>query len=150
MAKGSSVGIYAIIDQVTFDKDGPSPNLIRISGVFAVPVPMSSADYQAPQRGYLYFRIPPGAEHAAQEDWKQLKAAEGTRQVVGFAFYWVPNPADPGGNPHHSLEVSIHLNGESAQPEDYPISNPNGVVRAGTRDSDFDPRVAASLLNFVK
>ena len=31
-AKNVNVGIYAVIDQVTFDPDGASPNLVRISG----------------------------------------------------------------------------------------------------------------------
>ncbi len=73
-AKSSSIGIYAVIDEVKFDQDGPSSNLVRISGVFIVPRPMSSGEYQTPQRGYLYFRISPGAEQAARKDWNQLKA----------------------------------------------------------------------------
>ena len=67
-AKSSSIGIYAVIDEVKFDQDGPSSNLVRISGVFIVPRPMSSGEYQTPQRGYLYFRISPGAEQAARKD----------------------------------------------------------------------------------
>src|SRR5580693_4212635 len=72
-AKNVSVGIYAVIDQVTFEPDGASPNLVRISGVFVVPIPLSSGDYRTPQRGYLYFRIRPGMEQASRKDWNQLK-----------------------------------------------------------------------------
>jgi hypothetical protein len=143
-AKGSSIGIYAVVDKVIFDKDGPSPNSIRISGVFVVPVPMSSGSYKDPQQGYLYFRIPSGAEQAARADWDKLKAAAGTGQVVGFAFYWVPDPSDTNGNPHHSLEVTLHASGDAASPEVYPLSHPKGIVRAGD-ESDFDNRVAAQL-----
>ena len=88
-AKNVSIGIYAVIDQVTFEPDGASPNLVRISGVFVVPIPMSSGDYRTPQRGYLYFRIRPAMEQASRRDWNQLKSIAGTGQVVGFAQYWV-------------------------------------------------------------
>ena len=52
-AKNGTIGIYAVIDQVTFEPEGPSPNFIRISGVLVVPVPMSSGQYRSPQRGYF-------------------------------------------------------------------------------------------------
>src|SRR5438874_13797177 len=61
-AKRSSIGIYAVIDEVKFDQYGPSSNLVRISGVFSVARPMSSGEYQTPQHGYLYIRISPGSE----------------------------------------------------------------------------------------
>ena len=41
IAKGTGVGIYARIDDVAFEK-GSSGRLVGISGVFEVPVPMSS------------------------------------------------------------------------------------------------------------
>lgn len=143
-AKGTGVGIYAVIDQVTFDQDGPPPNLVRISGVFIVPVPMSSGAYKAPQRGYLYFRIPPGAEQAVRKEWNELKTVAGTGQVVGFAFFFVPNPSDPWGNPHHALEVKVHTDGDATPPDIYPILHPKGVVKAGDQDI-FDGKVAAQL-----
>jgi hypothetical protein len=63
IAKNASIGIYAIIDHVTFEPDAGPPSSIRISGIFVVPVPMSSGNYRSPKRGYLYFRIAPGTEH---------------------------------------------------------------------------------------
>jgi len=149
-AKGSGVGIHAVIDQVTFDQDGPSPNAIRISGVFMVPVPMSSGAYQDPQRGFLYFRLASGDEQAVRKEWKQLRAVAGTGRVVGFTFYWVPNPGDPGGNPHHALEVSVHKNGEAASPEDYPLPFPDGIVQSGEKGGHFDERVVAEFQKAAK
>jgi hypothetical protein len=128
VAKGVSVGIYAIVDQVTFEPNGSSPNFVRISGVFVVPVRMSSGSYQRPQKGYLYFRIAPGTEQATRRDWSELRAVAGSGKVVAFGDYWVPNPDDPQGNPHHSLEVTVHAEGDSATPEVYPI--PGGVMKA--------------------
>jgi hypothetical protein len=106
---------------------------------------MSSGEYQTPQRGYLYFRVSPGAEPAARKDWTQLKAVAGTGQVVGFAFYWVPNPSDPQGNPHHSLEVKVRSDGDAAPPDVYPIPHPKGVVKAGDHDHAFDEKIGAQL-----
>ena len=45
-AKSSSIGIYAVIDEVKFDGDASSPNFVRISGVFIIPRPMSSGEYR--------------------------------------------------------------------------------------------------------
>jgi hypothetical protein len=45
IAKNVSVGIYGIVDQVTFEPAGNSPNFIRTSGVFVVPVTLSSGSY---------------------------------------------------------------------------------------------------------
>jgi hypothetical protein len=143
-AKHGSIGIYAVVDEVTFEP-GASPNLVRISGVFAVPFPMSSGDYRTPQRGYLYFRIRPGMEQASRKDWSELKSIAGTGQVVGFAQYWVPNPGDPNGNPHHSLEVTVHADNDATSPDAYPLPNLKGIVKHGDKgDPDFD-KIAAQL-----
>jgi hypothetical protein len=130
-AKNCTVGIYAVIDRVTFEPEGSSPKLIRISGVFVVPVPWSSGNYKDPQRGYLYFRIRPGMEQATRKDLNELKAVAGTGQVVGFAEYWIPNPGDPSGNPHHSLVATVHAENSAASPDDYPLPNHKGIVRHG-------------------
>ena len=62
IAKNAGIGIYAIVDGVTFEPDTGPPNFVRLSGVFAVPVPMSSGSYRSPKRGHLYLRIVPGME----------------------------------------------------------------------------------------
>jgi len=143
IAKNATIGIYAVIDRVTLEPDGPSPNFIRISGVFVVPVPISSGQYLGPQRGYLYFRIPPGMEQAARKDWNELKTVAGTGRAVGFGQYWVSNPDDPQGNPHHSLEVRVQTDPDALSPEVYPFPHPKGIVKAGDKeDFQFDTIVA--------
>jgi len=143
VAKNATIGIYAVIDAVTFEPDGPSPNFIRISGVFVVPVPISSGHYKSPQRGFFYFRIPPGMEQATRRDWSELKTVAGTGRAVGFGQYWVSNPNDPQGNPHRSLEVRVHMDGEAASPEVYPLPHRKGIVKAGDKeDFQFDNIVA--------
>jgi hypothetical protein len=142
-AKNATIGIYAVIDAVTFEPDGSSPNFIRISGVFVVPVPISSGQYRSPQRGYLYFRIPPGMEQATRKDWNELKTLAGTGRAVGFGQYWVPIPNDPQGNGYQSLEVRVHADGEAASPEVYPLPHAKGIVKAGDKeDFQFDKIVA--------
>ena len=91
VAKSATVGIYAIIDQVAFEPTGSLPNFLRISGVFVVPVRLSSGSYQRPQKGYLYFRIAPGTEQATRRDWRALSILAGSGKVVAFGQYWVPN-----------------------------------------------------------
>jgi len=150
VAKSATVGIYAIIDQVVFEPTGGLPKFARISGVFVVPVRMSSGSYQRPQKGYLYFRIAPGTEQATRKDWSALSILAGSGKVVAFGQYWVPNPDDPQGNPHHSLEVKVHAEGESATPDAYPIPYPRGVMTADAmvQDTNHDPgveKIAAQL-----
>ena len=139
LAKRSTIGLYAIVDKVAFEPDENSPERIRIWGVFVVPVPMSSGQYQTPQRGYLYFRIEPGMEQVAKQEWSDLKNLAGTGQGIGFAQYWVANPADPSGNPHHSLEVQVYRDGDAAVPDVYPLPHVRGIVKTGDKaDPDFE------------
>jgi hypothetical protein len=152
IAKNVSTGVYAIVDHVTFEPEGDSPNFVRISGVFVVPVSLSSGSYRSPRRGYLYFRITPGTQAATRRDWSELKSFAGSGKVVGFGQYWVPNPNDPQGNPHHSLEVRVHAEDggvESAAPPDfYPIPQRGGVMEVKGWDKDYDPdadKIAAQL-----
>jgi hypothetical protein len=84
-------------------------------------------------------------EQAARKDWNELKIVAGTGRAVGFGQYWVSNPNDPQGNPHHSLEVRVHTDGEAASPEVYPLPHPKGIVKAGDKeDFQFD-RIVARL-----
>ena len=148
-AKNVSTGIYAIVDQVTFEPEGDAPKFIRISGVFVVPLSLSSGNYRNPRRGYLYFQSASGTEQATRKDWNKLKAFAGSGKVVGFGQYWVSNPNDPQGNPHHSLEVTVHAKDDnSASPDIYPIPKPEGVIEVKGRDKNYDggsDKIAAQL-----
>jgi hypothetical protein len=145
-AKNVSIGIYGVIERLTFEPSSEAPTLVRISGVFVVPVPVSSGEYRAPQRGYIYFRARLGLEEECRRDWSAFEKAAGTGQVVGFTQYWVPNPNDPSGNPHYSLEVTVHGDDAAASPDPYPLPHRKGVVMQGDKsDPDFD-KIAAQLL----
>ncbi len=144
-AKNGTIGIYAVIDQVTFEPDGPSPNFIRVSGLLVVPVSMSSGQYRSPQKGYLYFRIRPGMEQETRKDWNELKSIAGTRQVVGFGQYWMPNPDDPYGNPHRSLEITVHTDNDATTPDIYPLPNSKGIVKHSDNDDPDFNKIATQL-----
>jgi hypothetical protein len=103
LAKNGNIGIYGIVDKVVFETEESSPERIQIWGLFVVPVPISSGLYKAPQRGVLYFSIPPDRKEIARKQWGELKRLAGSGQILGFTEYWVPNPSDPQGDPHTSL-----------------------------------------------
>jgi hypothetical protein len=84
-------------------------------------------------------------EQATRKDWNELKTVAGTGRAVGFAQYWVPNPNNPHGNPHHSLKVRVHADGEVALPEAYPLPHPKGIVKAADHDDRNFENIVAEL-----
>lgn len=131
------VGIYAIIDSVTLEPSDYEPERALISGVFVVPVPVSSGLHQSPLRGYLYFSLNHDAPNSTRADWEALRQAAGTGQVVGFGRYWtscantrlahtrLPElPADA----NCSLEVRVYTDPSTATPEPYPAPGVEGVI----------------------
>jgi hypothetical protein len=145
LAKNGNIGIYGIVDKVVFEPDESSPERIQIRGLFVVPIPISSGLYKAPQRGVLYFSIPPDRKEIAGKEWVELKRLAGSGQILGFAAYWVPNPSDPQGNPHTSLVVHVHKNGPLGLPDAYPLGI--GVLRIdeGHRPGDYERHIITEL-----
>jgi hypothetical protein len=136
-AKNGNIGIYGIVDKVVFEPNEHSPQRIQIWGLFVVPVQMSSGEYKAPQRGVLYFELPPGRERAVRKEWIELSRMAGTGQAIGFTQYWVPDLNDPQGNPHMSLAVQVHRNGDFGSPDLYPLER--GIVRTNDGNNpDFE------------
>ena len=152
MAKNVSIGIYALIDDVTFEPIHARPERVRICGVFVVPSRMSSGEYEAPRPGCLSFSIPAGRESQSQREWKELKEEAGTGHVVGFGRYWRRNPNDPAPNGYRSLEVNVYDKTEAREIESYPIPRAEGIAREGDKheqDSDFN-KIAAQLKNAAR
>jgi hypothetical protein len=117
-AKGGSIGIYAIVDEVALEPDEANPERIRIWGTFIVPVPRSSGAHQHPQRGYLYYSLPAGREDVVKREWLKLQSVTGTGKVVGFAAYWMLSPRTPGA--YTALDVRVRQDGDAAGPDVYP------------------------------
>ncbi|HXO44285.1 MAG TPA: hypothetical protein VN846_02345 [Candidatus Cybelea sp.] len=136
-AKNGNIGIYGVVDKVVFEPNEHSPERIQIWGLFVVPVEMSSGEYRAPQRGVLYFKLPPGRESAVRKEWTEIKKIAGTGQPIGFAQYWVLDRNDPQANLHTSLEVQVHRNLDFRQPDLYPPER--GIVRTNDgKNPDFE------------
>jgi hypothetical protein len=114
------IGVYALVDKVTFEPNVDNPERIRISGVFitALETPDNSTVYSAPQRGYLYFRLPKGTEELARREWADLKSVAGKLQVVGLGASW-------------GAKVHVWKTDTGAMtPEDYPMGNGMVTVNA--------------------
>jgi hypothetical protein len=87
-------GIFALIEKVVLEPNEQSSERIQIWGAFAFYYPRSdrilrSDDALAPQRGYLYFKLPtnPAMRQAARVEWMDLKAVAGTGQGVAFGLW---------------------------------------------------------------
>jgi hypothetical protein len=123
------IGVYALIDKVTFEPGSDKPERIRILGVFiaAEQRPDNSTVYSAPQRGYLYFRLPGNNAELARREWSDLKSVAGTRLVVGLGSSW---------------SEKVHITSpdeEPKSPAEYPMGN--GLVKINSNQ----PRARALL-----
>ena len=151
----TTVGIYAIVDEVTLEPSDFEPERVWISGVFVVPQPISSGLHQSPLRGHLYFSLNPEAPESTRDEWNVLQKVAGTGQVVGFGEYWMPCShtrdkrfRDLPGDSHCSLEVSVHTD-RSAVPEPYPKPSGEGVVTAFDAHDDICPRFGRPSVQIV-
>ena len=89
---------FAIVESVVFEPNERTPERIRIHGVFAFlstnQQPARLTGPYAPQRGYLYFKLPETklAQEAAKKEWADLKTVAGTGQTIMFGSwtsgYW--------------------------------------------------------------
>jgi len=81
------IAVYALIDKVALEPNASQPQTIRIDGVFSVSV-NTGGSYSPPQRGYVYLSSAGQRAEDVQREWKELQAAAGTHQVVGFGSGW--------------------------------------------------------------
>jgi hypothetical protein len=125
------IGVYALVDQVSFEPNPDKPERVRVSGVFIVAraTPDNSTLYMAPRSGYLYFALPKDNEELARREWADLKSVAGTRQVVGFGGSW--NPIPRVRKPDEAPKL----------PDDFPLSN--GVIKINS-----DQPKARELLDY--
>src|SRR5262245_61748707 len=139
------VAVYAIVDAIDFEPSSFEPERAWISGVFVVPVPISSGLHAQPSRGHLYFSLNPTDPGATRRDWDALRAAARTGKPVGFGQYWMscsrrgfPAAAPPDSN--CSFETTLQTDRTRAAPEPYPIPSDEGVVTVFDADDDICPR----------
>ncbi len=131
------VGVYALIDKVTMEPNAENLERILIYGVFSIKMGDDRGAFQAPQRGYLYYAVPSGANRELiQREWSDLKAAAGTRTVIAFGGSSFAGPAAPAPR--------LRKTGEKpANPDPYETGAGLSKMRS---DTDYGP--VKSLLEF--
>ena len=120
-------GVFAIIDKVTLEPGGDKPDRVQVSGLFAISRQDPGDHYEAPQRGYLYFKLGDKPDQARKE-WNDLKALAGKHDIVAFGAKYQPK-----GRVRKADE-------RAENPDVYQLSA-SGVVKVRS-DSDF-PAVKA-------
>jgi hypothetical protein len=85
-------GVFAKIDKVVLEPNDSSPERIQLWGAFCVADPKDRDSYLAPQKGYLYYRLPTEKSDVARKEWNDFKAAAGSGDVIGFGSRQVAHP----------------------------------------------------------
>jgi len=86
------VAVYALVDKVVLEPDADKPEQIQIWGVFATAKLNDRNLYEAPRRGYLYFKMPQEKKDLARNEWSDFKEIAGKRKVVGFGNRYTMKP----------------------------------------------------------
>ena len=97
-------GIYAFVDRVVFEPSETAPERIQVWGGFAVAKAEDRDNYQAAERGYMYFTLRPGEEEICKKEWADLKSVAGKRQIVTFGSRNekpLPTVHKPDAKPEH-------------------------------------------------
>jgi len=109
------VGIYSVVEKVVLEPSDSTPERIQIWGAFAFADQRNGSNYEAGQRGYLYFTCPSGQEAVCRKEWSDLKSVAGKGTAVGFGMRYKPT-----GRVRKADE-------KVASPDPYPIQM--GVIR---------------------
>jgi len=78
------IGVYAVVDKVVFEPNDQNPERLQVWGAFAVATRNDRDNYDAVQRGYLYFTAA-GSTAMTRAEWNDLKSVAGTKRIVGFS-----------------------------------------------------------------
>jgi hypothetical protein len=152
------VAVYAIVDSIEFEPSSFEPERAWISGVFVVPVPISSGLHAKPARGHLYLRLDAANAAATRADWESLRANAGTGRVVGFGEYWMscsqvrsaPQLPPDAKDANCSAEITVvDTDRTRATPEPYPKPSSEGVVTAFDSGDDICPRFGEPSVQIV-
>jgi hypothetical protein len=116
--------VYALVDKIVVEPNSDKPERVQVFGLFALAKGDDSFAYQAPQRGFLYLKLPKEKLDLALKEWSDLKEVAGTRQVVAFGD-------------RYSMKVRVRKNDERPDtPEEYVVGF--GVVKIRS-NSEYPP-----------
>ena len=122
------IAAYAIIENVVLEPNDTAPDRAQVWGVFMLETAPQSSSYASPQRGYLYYRLPPGSNAAATRAvWLDLKKVAGTGNTVGFGSGVAANSTGAG--------KVRRVTETPTMPDNFPFGNPVIMM------NDFTPIV---------
>lgn len=80
------IGVYGLVDRVTFHPDEKGALWIQVFGAFALAGGETGSYYRSPRWGYVAFRLPEEAKNreVCRKQWDKLEAMAGTGKVVGL------------------------------------------------------------------
>jgi hypothetical protein len=119
------IGVFAKIDKVVLEPNDTSPERIQLWGSFCLADEKDRDSYLAPQKGFLYYKLPSEKSEAALKEWNDLKAIAGSDSVIGFGSRHLPKAKVRGAN-------------EKPENADaYPVAF--GLVKSSQRSSSYAP-----------
>ena len=139
-------GVYGYVHRVVREPGASNPTRIQVWGVFSVAVPGSTADYHAPERGYLYFELPADGAATTREEWAELiKLGDAREQWSGkppAPYAGVVAFTGSGARPR------VRTSNERAQQPD-PYRAGKGIVRMRTGDGTAEPSALVMLRSLL-
>jgi hypothetical protein len=84
------VGIYGVVEKVTFEPSEKSPERIQVWGAFSFAEAKNGSAYGPVERGYLYYSCPSRQESICRKEWADLKSVAGKSTAVGFGMRYKP------------------------------------------------------------
>ena len=152
------LGICAIIERVVFEPSAQAPERVQVFGAFAFydGIFTRPSNFSEPVRGYMYFRLRPGATDAdlVRREWADLASVAGTGEAVAFGSYGYIGEFDAirtdslGNTGSGGYTLGFGLGVQAVRPDSVAAANPAdyipssvGVVRVG--DGNYDELVSA-------
>jgi hypothetical protein len=119
------IGVFGKIDKAVLSPSEDAPETIQLWGSFCLADKKDRDSYQAPQKGYMLFKVPSEKAEVARKEWKDLKAVAGTGEIIGFGS-------------RYALNATVRkANDKPEKPEAYPVGF--GLVKANQRSSSYGP-----------
>jgi hypothetical protein len=119
------IGVFAKIDKVVLEPNAASPERIQLWGTFCLADEKDRDSYLAPQKGYLYYKLPAEKSEAALKEWNDLKATAGTGDVIGL------------GSRFASKAKVRTANDKPENADVYPVAF--GLVKSSQRSPSYAP-----------